>query len=216
MIKHAAGKAGFTLLELLLAVFISGLVFSTIYAAYSSTLSTARDIDEDARAFKTARVALDRMTRDLSAVLPYAGEYVFVADRDFFRNARFGNLTVWSAAHLAFGEDEVSGSPASIRYFVRENPGGEGFSLWRSDVAGVRPQPGRTDSGGVIICPNIAALAFKYFDENGREYETWDSTRYVNQGRVPQVVQIELALENARRPETPLRFTTSVYLPEKR
>lgn len=216
MMKHAAGKAGFTLLELLLAVFISGLVFASIYGAYSSTLSTARDIDEDARSYKTARVALDRMTRDLSAVLPYAGEYVFVANRDFFRNDRFGNLTVWSAAHLAFGEDDVSGSPASIRYFVRENPGGQGFSLWRSDTAGVRPQPGRTPSGGVIICPDITALAFTFFDENGREHETWDSTRYINQGRAPHRVLIELVLANARRPESPLRFTTSVYLPEKR
>ncbi len=216
MNKTAAGQQGFTLLELLLAIFISGLVFSTIYAAYSSTLTTIREIDEDAQTYKTARVTLDRMMRDLSAVAPYAGDYFFVGDEDVFRNERFGTLNVWSAAHLTFGEEEVSGYPASIRYFVRENPGGKGFSLWRSDIAGVKPELNRTEPGGVIICPNISTLVFKYVDENGREHDTWDSTRFAQKGRVPQLVQIDLVLVNSSRPDHPARFTTRVYLPEKK
>lgn len=218
MIPADIKKNGFTLLEILIAIFILGVVLSTIYAAYSSTLTTIRELDDESAAYKMARITIDRMTRDLSSLQPYEGDYILRGDEAAIGNRRFGFLTFWSAAHLAFGEDELSGYPATIAYFVREDAGGGKYSLWRKDSPGVASDPGLTPAGGMVICRNVQWLQFKFFNENGSQSDRWDtSSRLTEQkGTLPPVVQIELGLANARAPERPFRFTTRIFLPVKK
>ena len=218
MLVPPVKKNGFTLLEILIAVFILGVVLSTIYAAYSSILTTIKELDDASRSYKMARITLDRMMRELSSLQPYDGSFVLHSDDDTIGSRRFSSLSFWSAAHLAFGETEISGYPASIAYFVREDPGGESFSLWRSDVPGVKPSPGKTAGGGLIICQNIQTLNLKYYDEGGRENDHWDTSSLSaqQQGKLPAMVQVELSLVNARELEKPFKFTTRIFLPVKK
>ncbi|MFO7568450.1 MAG: prepilin-type N-terminal cleavage/methylation domain-containing protein [Smithellaceae bacterium] len=211
-------KNGFTLLEILIAIFILGVIFSTIYAAYSSTLTTIRELDEESRTYKMARISIDRILRDLSSLQTYEGDFVLTGDEQAIGNRRFGSLSFWSAAHLAFGEEELSGYPSSIAYFVREDAGGGRYSLWRADRPGARPEPGLAPAGGLIICQDVQFLRFTYYDETGRTSDRWDtSTRMTQQkGTPPAMVQIELGLTNFRDPEKPFRFTTRIFLPVKK
>ncbi|RPH50424.1 MAG: type II secretion system protein [Desulfobacteraceae bacterium] len=215
MIAPPVKKNGFTLLEILIAVFILGVVLSTVYAAYSSTLTTIKEMGDASRSYKMARITLDRIMRDLSSLQPYAGAFVLHAGDDTIGSRRFSSLSFWSAAHLAFGETEISGYPASIAYFVLEDPDGKSFSLWRSDVPDVKPWPGKMAGGGMIICQNIQTLNLKYYDESGRENDRWDTSSLSAQqkGKAPAVVQVELSLVNAREPEKPFKFMTRIFLP---
>jgi prepilin-type N-terminal cleavage/methylation domain-containing protein len=218
MIPADVKKNGFTLLEILIAIFILGVVLSTVYAAYSSTLTTIKELEDDSAAYKMARITIDRMTRDLSSLQPLKGDFILSGDEAAIGSRRFASLTFWSAAHLAFGEDELSGYPASISYDVREDAEGGKFSLWRKDRPGVAPDAGTAQAGGLVICRNVQWFQFKYFDENGSQSDQWDtSARLTEQkGIPPSVVQIELGLANARDPEQPFRFTTRIFLPVKK
>lgn len=208
---------GFTLLEILIAIFILGIVLTTVYAAYSGTLRVIKDIEEESRIYKMARITLDRMTRDLSSLQRFGNKFVLLAERSSIGSREFGSLAFWSASHLVFEKDELPGSPASIAYFVKPDQEG-GFSLWRSDIAQARPSEERRTDRGMIICQDIQALNFKFFDENGREYDEWDTKALSppQKDRPPAVIQIELKMTNARDAEKPYVFTTRIVLPVRK
>ncbi|PKN04195.1 MAG: hypothetical protein CVU74_08100, partial [Deltaproteobacteria bacterium HGW-Deltaproteobacteria-9] len=135
---HHSCPNGFTLLELLIAISILGIVLTTIYAAYSGVLTNIRELGDDSRVYQMARVTLDRMSRDLTSLQRSKDVFVFQSEESIIGKRSFEAITFWSAAHLVFDEGEVPGSPAEISYFVREDKTG-GFSLWRSDIAQAKP-----------------------------------------------------------------------------
>jgi prepilin-type N-terminal cleavage/methylation domain-containing protein len=214
---HHPCSRGFTLLEILIAIAILAVVMATIYAAFSGTLTVIKELDDDSRTYSMARMTLDRMNRDLSSLQRFGDGFVLQSGKNTMGSREFGSLAFWSAAHLAFGEDELSGSPASIAYFVKEDKNG-GFSLWRSDVAETRPSPDQKADAGVIICQNLQAINFKFYDESGREDDSWDtaSSSDLQKGKPPVLVQIELVLANARDVEKPYKFITRIFLPVRK
>jgi prepilin-type N-terminal cleavage/methylation domain-containing protein len=214
---HHRCSRGFTLLELLIAIFILGIVLSTIYAAYSGTLTVIKELEDDSRSYAMARITLERMSRDLSSLQRFGDAFVLQSEKSRIGDREFGSLTLWSAAHLAFEEDGQSGSPASIVYFVKKDKD-SGFSLWRSDVAGAKPSPDGKTSGGLIICQNLQAINFKFYDESGKDYDSWDTTSLSEpqKGKPPVLVQIELILVNVRDAEKPYKFITKLFLPVRK
>jgi general secretion pathway protein J len=214
---HHRDSRGFTLLEILIAISILAIVLTTIYAAYSGTLTIIKELDDDSRAYQMARITLDRINRDLSSLQRFGDAFVLQSEKSRIGNREFGSIFFWSAAHLAFEEDGLSGPPASIAYFVREDKDG-GFSLWRSDVAGAKPSTDRKTDSGLIICQNLQGINLKFYDEGGRDYESWDtaSSTEPQKGKPPVLIQIELILANARDAEKPYKFITKVFLPVRK
>jgi len=208
---------GFTLLEILIAIFILGIVLTTIFAAYSGTLRVIKELEDESRIYKMARMTIDRMSRDISTIQRSGSAFVFQSEKKSFGRNDFYTLFLWSSGHLVFEEKELSGQPASISYFVKEDKDGS-FSLWRSDVAGPKPSTQKKSEGGLIICQNLRALSLKFYDEGGRDYDSWDtaSSSAPQKGRPPMLVQIELMMENSRDPEKPYKFSTKVYLPVRK
>lgn len=208
---------GFTLLEILIAIFILGIVLTTLYAAYSGTLTVIKELDDDSLAYSMARITMDRMNRDLSSLQRFEDSFVLQSEKSRIGDHEFSSLTVWSSAHLDFEEDGQSGSPASIAYFVKEDKEG-GFSLWRSDVAEARPSREKKTEGGLIICQGLQSLTLKFYDEGGQEHETWDSTTSSGEqkGKPPALVEIELVMVNTRDADKPYKFKTRVFLPVRK
>lgn len=211
------GSRGFTLVEILIAIFILGVVLTTIYAAYSGTLGVIKELDDESRIYKMARVTIDRISRDVCASQRSGSVFVFQSEKKSIGRREFNTLFLWSAGHLVFEEDELSGQPASIAYFVKEEKDGS-FSLWRSDVAGPKPSTDKKNEGGVIICQNLRALNLKFYDAGGKDYDVWDTQSSIEQqkGKPPMLVQIELTMENMRDTEKPYKFTTKVFLPVRK
>ncbi len=214
---HHSCPRGFTLLELLIAISILGIVLTTIYAAYSGVLTNIRELGDDSRVYQMARVTLDRMSRDLTSLQRSKDAFVLQSEDGSIGKRSFGAVTFWSAAHLVFDEGAVPGFPAEISYFVREDKNG-GFSLWRSDVARAKPDLNKKAEGGIIICQNLQALNFKFYNESGEEQDSWDteSSSESQKGRPPAMVQIELILANSRGADKPYRFSTKVFIPVKK
>ena len=208
---------GFTLMEILIAIFILGVVLTTIYAAYSGTLRVIREIDDDTLAYKMARITLDRMNRDITSILKSGKVFVFQSEKTIINRREYSSLFMWSSGHLAFGEDELSGAPASIAYFVKEDKEG-GISLRRSDVSGPNPSEEKKKEGGIIICRGLQSLKLKFYDESGKDYDTWDTSASTSpqKGRPPAVVQVDLMLDNPRDTEKPYKFMTKICLPVRK
>jgi general secretion pathway protein J len=207
---------GFTLIEILIAIFILGLVLATVYVSYNGILKTSHQLEEEGNIYKMARTSMDRMIKDLSSLQLSSGKFDLRADKQILSQREFYSLSFWSASHLAFGENEGTGSPAAISYHVQEDAGGGSFSLWRSDVSGAKPSTGKNTSGGFVICQNVDSWSLRFYDSAGTELDSWDSSSLTEQaGKAPVAVKIELSLVNVNDKEKPYKFMTKVFLPVK-
>ena len=217
-IKENLRVSGFTLVEIMIAILILGLVLSTVYAAYSGIMKNVRDIKNQNNLYKMARTAVDRMIKDLSSLQLSSGSFDFRAEKKTISNREFYSLSFWSASHLAFGENEGEGRPAAISYYVQEDEGQGSFSLWRSDLPGAKPSKEKNISGEFVVCQNVDSLSLKFYDSAGSELESWDSSSFSAQqkGRAPVAVKIELALVNLNDKEKPYKFMTKIFLPVKK
>ena len=210
-------RSGFTLVEVLVSIFILSVVMSTVYVAYSGTLKVTRQMEEEGNTYKMARLTMDRIIRDLSSLQTSGGSFYFTAEKEKVKNSEFHSLHFWSAAHLAFGANEGESSPATISYTIREdNPEGS-FSLWRADVAAAKPHEQEEKAEAYIICKNIDSFKLTFYDAESRETDVWDSSATAEQGKqLPRSAKIELAIVNANNKEKPYKFMTRIFLPSKK
>ena len=211
-------EKGFTLIEILLAIFILGIVMTTVYASYTGTFRIIRDTQEAAEIYGMARNALDRMVRDLQSAAPWRGAFTFVTKTDTLSSREFQRLTFRAAAHVAFSDQEVPGGIAVIEYHIEEGTEKAGYVLVRGDD--LYRDPGKVVPlpGGYLLSDRVEALTFRFTDEAGKEYDTWDSGGQVEtqRNRAPAGVLIRLSLVNSADKERPYRFMTRVRIPFNR
>lgn len=217
---------GFTLLEILVAMFILVVILSTVYASFTGSLRIVDVTESQAEIYQMARIALERLTEDLEAVyIPQeiasstgpAGlddtekpsEFEGVDDEVAGRSA--DTMRFFSRAHLVFGDQDLPCETAEIRYSVEEDDDGETFTLYRHDRLRVEEEPVEGDQG-LPLCEELVSVAFQYYDFEGDEYDSWDST----EEGFPTLVSLSLEFVNPSDPETPLHFATSVALPKRK
>jgi hypothetical protein len=168
-----------------------------------------------------------RFIRDLGGLVPHNGAMVFLVQPSEEAGGGFQRLAFRSSAHLAFSPEDVAGGAALIVYDVRPDKKNEGvFDLLRGDGF---PDETATSSGGdlspsveteaarstFVLCTDVHALIYTFYDEEGQEYETWDSVNgpETQRKRAPAMIQVTLDLAGPSRREAPLRFQTRINLP---
>jgi general secretion pathway protein J len=219
-----AGARGFTLMEVLIAIFILVTVLSTIYASYTGTLRIVEETQSQAEVYQVARIALERITEDLESVyvspatravltgpLGLEDEETltgFEGEMNEIAGQRADSMRFFSRAHLVFGERDLPCGTAEIGYYVEEDEAGESLMLYRTDRLKVEEAP-EEGTGGLLLCEGLASVGFTYIDAEGEEYEDWEGS----EKGVPRVVSVSLAFVNPSDVENPLRFVTSVALP---
>ncbi len=215
-IKSALRNAhGFTLIEILVAIVILGMVLSSVYAAYSGTMKIIQEIEYENNVYRMARVVLDRMIKDLPSIQPLNGKYEIRTNKELIKNHEFTSLSFWAAAHLAFDDDqEVDGSMAMIGYYPEEDTDGT-FVLRRSDQTDFRVIKDKNAGGSYIICRNVDSLIVKFYDSAGKEYDSWDSSSNSDgqKGNTLAAIKIELNIVNAGDKDKPYKFMTKILLP---
>lgn len=218
-------REGFTLLEILVAMFIFAIVLSTLYTAFTGTFRNVNETESEADIYRMARITLERIAEDLESAYippwavgpetegqtpqpaPFVGENAQISDRSA------DTLLFFSRAHLVFDEEEVDTTVARISYDVRQSEEGEEvFVLYRSDTPGFEEGP-EQGTGGLILCDSLRSVNFTYHDDEGRGYDRWDSTNEEFKDRLPVMVSIVLEFANSRNPEAPLKFLSGVVLP---
>lgn len=211
--KNAGG--GFTLVEILIATFILSLVMATVYVSYTGILKTSRQLEEEGAIYQMARTSMDRFMNDLSSLKMTSESFELYAEQKQSGTHKFHSISFCSSAHLAFGEGESDGRPATISYYVKEDTDGGNFSLWRADVPNANPDEIKKEEGGFIICKNIEVFHLTFYDSSGQEHDSWDASSSTGevQGKVPITVKIELFLVNKNDLKKPYKFMTKVFLP---
>jgi general secretion pathway protein J len=112
-----------------------------------------------------------------------------------------------SRAHIGLENSPREGI-AEIIYYVQ--PGDEGHPvLKRTD--NLYPYPDFEERGSdPVLSKYVKSLAFKFYDEEGLEYDVWDSDSDEFGYATPKVIAIRLELANKSTSQT---FETRVFLP---
>lgn len=218
-------EKAFTLLEILIAMFIFAIILSTLYTAYTGTFRNMDETESHSDIYQMARIALERMVEDLESAYispwptnPESEEKTpqptaFVGETDEINDRSTDSLRFLSRAHLTFDEVGEGVTVARIAYDVRQNEEEEeSFVLYRSDTPGFEEGPEK-GAGGLILCDGLHGVDFTYYDEEGRTHDRWDSTTEEFKGKLPVMVSIMLEFVNKTNPEAPLKFMTGVVLP---
>jgi len=209
-------KNGFTLIEILIAIFILTTVLTTVYAAYTGTFRIVKDIRRGDNIYSMARTAMNRMTKDMESVCSRKGSFRFASEE--IEKEGFMELSFLSSAHLDFYDERSSGI-AVISYFVVENDEKESCILKRKDELcrdKTEEAEGEISSdGGYILCEGLQSLIYKFYDSSGEEYDSWDSESDSKDqnNKVPSVISIQMDFINPDDKDRPYRFMTKVFLP---
>lgn len=211
----SGNRRGFTLIEILIAVFILATVLSSIYAAYRGTFGIIHDSERDGEIYSMARSTMLRIIKDLSAVTTSGGTFKFVSRASETVGANFMDIAFISRAHLGWADNESSGTLAEIGYYVdREGPEGS-VRLLRSDVPSAETDNAGQEKRGFVICEGLHSLVYKFIDSAGQGHDAWDAAAGAagEKNKVPAMVSVELNLVNPLDKELPYKFVTKVFLP---
>ncbi|BBO67444.1 hypothetical protein DSCA_13740 [Desulfosarcina alkanivorans] len=211
--------SGFTLMEILVAIFIFALLITTIFGSFRAVFSSADAVGGDVAVFASARTCLGRMATDLSGLYisdypryakPEFNEpedpYRFVGDVSDLAGSSFGLLQFASLAHLPINRDYRQGV-GRIVYYVVQQPD-ESLVLRRADHLYPFPEfePSEDDP---ILCDRLLALEFEYMDADGESSDRWDSESADTEYATPRSVAVRLTVGQPSRPTT---FSTRIPL----
>jgi prepilin-type N-terminal cleavage/methylation domain-containing protein len=212
--RDSINRNGFTLLEILLAIFILATVLSTVFASYTGTLRMVTETESQAETYQIARIAFERIIQDLeSFYLPEHSESDEMSEEDQPFEFTSTSLRFPSRAHVVFSEEDQSWGTTEISYEVREGDEGEGMILYRRE----RPQWAEAEvseegQGELPLCERLWTedpVKFIFIDAEGKETDDWDPS---SEEQAPTRVDVVLQFINPSNPETPLRFATSIAL----
>ncbi len=206
---------GFTLLEVLLAVAILGVVVAMTSIALNSTVKLVEMTNSQQDIYRQVKVTFERITEDITSALADKGG-VFIGQESEIDGRAADNLTFLSRAHLSLAAESGSGGEAVIRYrVVVDEAESEYLKLLRFDTLN---RPGGTVSNepGFILCENIYSFKLKYFDIDGQEFDSWDTGTDDESDSGKRIVLpavVSITIEFKLDDNTILPFQTSVWLP---
>jgi type II secretion system protein J len=197
-------RAGFTLLEILIAIAILALVVSSLYGAYSGTMETtemvesARDIDQ------AARLTLMQMVDDFSSLYykKVEGEnedspFRFQGGMD--TDSEGGTVVQFaSTAHLGFDGSFPNLRINRVSYVLEKQDDNQRYyKLVRMELPFV-DLSGEREETAVELADTVESLTIIYLNEDGETLSQWDSKAEETAGILPRLVHIRLQLAGAK------------------
>ena len=213
--------AGFTLMEILIAIAILAIVVTTALASFNAVFSTTEVLDDGARLYEMGHTCMKRIVMDLSSMHinqrplykpPEFDQppdpYRLIASAEETGGTGFAqNMRFTSRAHLPFEKSYGKGIVEIIYYFQTAN---EGYlELRRADNAYPYPEFERKGSDPVL-CKYIQSLSFRFYDADGDEFDIWDSDSDEFGYATPTAIAVKLVLAKSAETHT---FETMVSLP---
>ena len=218
--KDSYRTYGFTLIEILTAMFIFSVIASTLFIAYRALFVDTAGFKKGMQRYAVAQSCFSRINSDLSAIkvavaplyTPPEPEdppdpYRLFGQTAYSGDIVSGTLRFASLAHVPLGRTPRTGI-AEIRYYVQADSDGQ-FVLKRTDH--LYPFPDSQASGAdPVLCDGVRSLRFTYYDAEGEPHENWDSDSADNNYATP--VSISVALEIGDDTST-AAFQTRIALP---
>lgn len=210
---------GFTLVEVLVAMFIFSLVISVVFISFREIAFSAGLVNKSNDDYEMAYGCFELMRRDLASIhvtqKPFYVSPDSQKDRDAFRlegktvldgGESLPMIRFTSQCHLPVNRDNRKGI-AEIVYYTDESEE-YGTILRRSDRVIFDEEFVKKKTHPVIL-RKIKSMTVTYYDEEGREHDDWDSESDDVGYATPSSVKIRVEIVDD---EKVLPFETRIVL----
>ncbi len=213
---------GFTLIEVMVAVTILAVVSMLVWSSFRQTTLTKANIESQAARYRTVRLALDRMSREIAMAFLSQNEDTSQPERRTrfvaHRRGVVDELAFSYFGHQRLYEDAPEGDTAVVSYFSepdRERRGAINLMRRESRRLGYqKPEElsGQTD----VLCDEVVRLKIDYYDARDKVWrEEWNTLAADGQpDRLPIKVKITLTVRDERGKDIPFQTQTRIALQE--
>jgi prepilin-type N-terminal cleavage/methylation domain-containing protein len=166
---------GYTLVELLLALFIFSLVVALVYATYRVTFSLIQGSEHQAALAEQSGLLLSQLTDDLESLI-LGDDAFFQGEEQTFNGGRMDRLVFLSSSHIALEKDEIPRGRTVVGYSAEVDQQSGLLALYRSEtevLPGVKTGEGLTQKN--LFFRGLKELRFNYYDAAGNILTAWNS-----------------------------------------
>ncbi len=226
-------RAGFTLIEVLVSVTLLAIIAMLVWQAMGSTVKSKARFEGQDEAFRSASLALDRVSRDLQMSFLFSNlELLGVTSNgeQVTKNAFIGSdqgsldkVTFVTFGHVRYLRDSKESDQAEVSYFVESggaeesndeentsSPEGQILKKRESSPPDAQPEEGGKIS---ILLDGVKEFNLRYYDaEKGEYVDAWDSTGVDRLNKLPRAVEITLGVQSPVDEDQVLKFKTVVLL----
>lgn len=219
---------GFTLIEVLVAVVLLAVISFLIFQGMGTSAASKDRFEKREGAFRSASLALDRLSRDLTMTVLYSDvemlglsssaeqmtKSVFIG----VNNGDQDKLTFETFSHIRYLKDSKESDLAEVSYFLEpqteeeEESRGNLYALKKREAS---PPDAEPEEGGSVITllEGVKELNLRYYDLKKVEFsDEWDSTKVDYLNKLPDAVEISLVMQDPIDPEGSIPFSTIVLL----
>ena len=205
MMRRRRTEAGFTLIEVMIAVAILSSITVLLWGSYQQTFKSRRIVEANLNRYRAARLAMDRMLRDVQ--MAYLSNNIVPGTeqtpRTFFDGARHADVDELHFSYFGhqrlYAESKESDT-AVVGYFGgrdRDNP--RQLNLYRKETRRIQADrfeqiPGETE----LLCDDVVRLELKYYHPDRKEWlDTWRTSQADGfPNRLPSRVLVRLVVHD--------------------
>ena len=213
--------AGFTLVELLLALLMFALIAGAIFASFAAITDGVDKGRQSGEVYRVARGAIQRLIQELGAsfqlqaqCLDDSPNYIcepLKGENDAVDGRPRDRLMFLTLPYRRFSEDMPGSEVCNVCYYIAENTLRQP-ALFRYEDCTLGKKETERCSGKhepLELTDLVVGLDVTYFDDEAEAHDTWPPRD--TQGTLPCRVHVALMLRRAQGDEQV--FTTTVMLP---
>jgi general secretion pathway protein J len=191
--------AGFTLIEILLAMAILTFVTTIMWGSFSQTAANKRALEATQERVHTARVALMRMARELEMAYTASESFGLTYTRTFFTassQASVDEVSFSTFAHQRLRGGLAESDTTVVTYYGERDPDDPKVTnLMRRETHRLQAEDPKTLMGeAYVLCPDVSRVKFTFYDYKKKEWEHEWNTRTVGAEYLPSHVRISLTV----------------------
>jgi len=181
-------KAGFTLVEVLMAVLITGIILSAVYTCFVGTVAARQYSEQLRESGRTGQAILGLMKRDFEGMFVFSSDNIPLEGRsDSIGSSDANTLNFVTTSDSRRAVNGIGSDYNEVGYILSLNEERDGLlNLYRREDQYVDESP---FAGGVLelLDDSIKSLKLEYFKEGGW-YLQWQ------EGELPEAIKITLVL----------------------
>jgi len=215
--RASRGEAGFTLVELLLALFLFALIASVIFAAFAAVASGVERGRQSMDIYRVGRAALLRMAQEIGAAMPPPPGTPPGSDTNLHGKKGAGGsgpahdrIDFMTIPYRRYSDKVPSYELCKVAYYVADNAQGK-TALFRDEDCSGEEDERRERAIRLELTDLAVGLEIIYFDAT-KDYEEWPPSRNAP-SPLPCRVRLALILRDAQQYER--AFITTVSLPTR-
>lgn len=200
----------------MVAVSIVAMVTTLVWSSFRQTFRTKSAIEAQAGRYRTVRIALERLARDVSMAYLSQNEDTSQPERrTFFVGRRHNDVDELRFSHFGHQrlyQDANECDTAQVLYYgVHDRSDSRKLNLVRREtrrLSNLKPEDAPGESA--LVCDDVVRLQFDYWDARDKQWrDEWVTTSADGQpDRLPARVRVLLKVRDERGREVP--FTTEV------